>query len=73
MVDRLTIRTLWMKYARAMAVINSAIFMTLFFFVIITPLGLILRLFRRSPLRTTGSADSQWVPFPRDEDPRRPF
>lgn len=41
---------LWMRFAYGLSWVNTRIVLTLVFFIIFTPLGLIMRLFRRDPL-----------------------
>ena len=41
----------WMRFAYILAWINTRIILTLVFFIVFTPLGLIMRLFRSDPLQ----------------------
>lgn len=62
----------WLAFARALGRVNSAIFLFLTFFLVLTPLGFVLRLFGRDELRRRGPAPaSMWSPYPdRNRDPR---
>ena len=62
----------WLAFARILARVNSATFLFLTFFFVITPLGLILRLLGRDELRRRGAPPpSMWSPYPeRNRDPR---
>jgi hypothetical protein len=62
----------WLALAHFLGRINSAIFLFLTFFLLLTPLGFVLRLFGRDELRRRGSAPaSMWSPYPeRNRDPR---
>jgi hypothetical protein len=67
------IRTYWMQLARLLAAVNSAVLLTIVFFCVLTPAGLLLRLFRRQDPLSSAAAGSQWSPFPADADPGKPF
>jgi len=62
----------WLAFARFLGRVNSAVFLFLTFFLVLTPLGFVLRLFGRDELRRRGSAPaSMWSPYPeRNRDPR---
>lgn len=62
----------WLSFARVLGRVNSAIFLFLTFFLVLTPLGFVLRLFGRDELRRRGPApESMWTPYPeRNRDPR---
>ncbi len=62
----------WLGFAKVLGRINSAIFLFLTFFLVLTPLGFVLRLFGRDELRRRGTAPaSMWTPYPeRNRDPR---
>ena len=40
----------WMKFAEVLGLISTTIILSLFFFLILTPVGLVARLFRKDPL-----------------------
>lgn len=40
----------WMKFGAALGFINSRIILSVFFFLIVTPFGLAMRLFRKDPM-----------------------
>ena len=53
----------WMKFAAVLGYINSRILLSLMFYLVIPPSGLVMRLFGRNPLRRRGPAqDSYWIP-----------
>jgi hypothetical protein len=53
----------WMALAEAFGYVNSRILLTLFYYLILTPLGAILRLMRHDPLRRRGpERDTYWIP-----------
>jgi hypothetical protein len=62
----------WLKLAHVLGTINGFLFLSIVFFLILTPLGFVLRLFGRDELRRRGPApDSMWEPYPeRNRDPR---
>ena len=56
---------IWMRFARALGWVNSRILLTIFFFVVITPYGVLQRLFGRDRLgRHWRAAAPTWVPPP---------
>lgn len=61
---------LWWRFAQALAWINARVILTLFFLLVLTPVGLVMRLFGRNPLRP-GRSDTNWSAYtPRRADPR---
>lgn len=56
--------TVWMKFGQVMGAINTRIILGLFFYLIVTPIGLAMRLFRWDPLRRrmTATETSHRVP-----------
>jgi len=56
----------WMFLARVLGTITSAILLTVVFFLVLTPLGLVQRLFRKRPLdlRFKGGDTSFWQTRP---------
>jgi saxitoxin biosynthesis operon SxtJ-like protein len=50
---------IWWRFATVLGWINSRILLTLFFFAVLTPTGLLMRLFGRSPLRPAHD-DTNW-------------
>ena len=67
------IKESWMRFAKLLAAVNNAVLLAALFFCIITPLGLIMRLFRKSPLASSAQTSSYWAPLPSDGDLKRPF
>jgi len=62
----------WLAFAKVLGRINGFVFLSIVFFLILTPLGLVLRLFGRDELRRRGAAPaSMWTPYPeRNRDPK---
>lgn len=62
----------WLALARVLGRVNSAVFLFLTYFVVLSPLGVLLRLFGRDELRRRGPAPaSMWEPYPgRNRDPK---
>ncbi len=52
----------WMKLARALGWINSRVLLGLLYYGVLTPAGVVMRLFGRDPLRRRTAAASYWVP-----------
>ena len=54
----------WMGLALVLGVLMTYILLTLVFFLVITPIGLLMRLFGRDPMRRTlaRKAESYWIP-----------
>jgi uncharacterized membrane protein YcfT len=67
------LKGLWMRFAAILAAVNSAIVLTVVFFFVVTPIGLLMRLFGRSAYSASAQAPPQWHPLPPDSDPRKPF
>jgi hypothetical protein len=59
----------WWRFATILGWINSRILLTVFFFLVLTPTGVVMRLFRRSPLRPVRT-DTNWSGY--DERRREP-
>jgi hypothetical protein len=52
----------WMRFAVALGHVNSRVLLTLVYYVVVTPYGVVSRLARRDPLRRRGRAgESHWV------------
>lgn len=65
----------WMKFADKLNVVVTAILMTLTFYLMITPIGLIMRLLGKDllSLKLDPEKDSYWVPVEEDAPGTRPF
>lgn len=50
----------WMRVGEVLGWINTRIILTLVFFLVVTPIGLLMRLFGRSPI-ATAKRDSYWT------------
>jgi hypothetical protein len=54
----------WMRLGEVLAWINTRIILTLVFFLVVTPIGVVMRLFGRSPIATRmtrGRRESYWT------------
>ena len=51
----------WMRFAEALGWINTRVLLVIIFYLVVTPIGLVMRLFRRSPL-----PDGYWTEPPRN-------
>jgi hypothetical protein len=51
----------WWRFAQALGWVNVRVLLTLFFFVVLTPVGYAMRLFRYDPLRARQAAG--WLPY----------
>ena len=62
----------WMAFAEVLSSISTRIILAFVFFLVVTPIGLVKRLFGWDPLhRRAGSSDSYWQPYSeRQRDPR---
>jgi hypothetical protein len=59
----------WWHVAQVVASVNAAVVLTAFFAVVIVPVGLVMRLFGRNPLRAPD--DTSWMRYPaRRKDPK---
>ncbi|MGE5346690.1 MAG: SxtJ family membrane protein [Acidithiobacillales bacterium] len=64
----------WMKLSHVLATVNGFLFLSIVFFLILTPLGVLLRLFGRDELRRRGPAPaSMWEPYPERNRDRSHF
>lgn len=55
----------WMRLAEILGWINTRIILVIIFFLMVTPLGLLMRLLRRNPLQSAGKDGSHWTEPPR--------
>jgi hypothetical protein len=62
----------WMQLAEALSFVTTRIILAFVYFVVVTPIGFVKRLFGWDPLhRREGSSDSYWKPYSaRQRDPR---
>lgn len=61
----------WMAFARVLGRVNTALFLGLVFFLVLTPLGFAFRLAGRDELARRRRRRTGWVPYPeRNRDPR---
>lgn len=61
---------IWWRFAQAMGWVNSRVLLTAFFFVVLTPVGIIMRLLGRNPLRAPHSATTWSTVDARRRGPR---
>jgi NADH:ubiquinone oxidoreductase subunit 5 (subunit L)/multisubunit Na+/H+ antiporter MnhA subunit len=50
----------WMRVGEALGWINTRIILTLVFFLVVTPIGVLMRLFGRSPMEPKRGGESYW-------------
>ncbi len=65
-------RRLWLALGERLGVIVSTILLSIFFFLVITPVGLLRRAFGADPMGARRRPDGEGYWVPRDEDPRGP-
>jgi uncharacterized membrane protein HdeD (DUF308 family) len=64
----------WMRFAVALGHVNSRVLLTLMYYLVFTPYGLVSRLVGRDPLRRRGAAgESHWVERKRTRQEREQF
>jgi len=56
----------WMKMGHAIGVVQTRILMVLFYFIVVMPMGLVMRL-RGDPLRLKPSNEGNWTPHEHQE------
>jgi hypothetical protein len=58
------VRQVWMRFAAILGEVNSRIILGVFFYVVIAPVGFVLRTFVRDPLdrRLDDGRESAWIP-----------
>ena len=67
--------TAWMRFAVLLGHVNSRVLLTLVYYLVVTPYGVVSRLARRDPLRRRGrgAAGSHWVERKTTRQPREQF
>lgn len=65
---------IWMKVAHVIGAVVTRVLLTLTFFLLVTPMGLVMRLVGHDPLeiRSLPERDSHWHPVPSDGPCSRP-
>ncbi|HQR46489.1 MAG TPA: SxtJ family membrane protein [Thermoanaerobaculia bacterium] len=64
----------WLRFSHLLGTVNGFLFLSIVFFLILTPLGLFLRLLGRDELRRRGPAPaSMWEPYPERNRDRTHF
>jgi hypothetical protein len=72
----LPVRAGWMRFALVLSRVTTPVVMGALYFLVITPVGLLLRAAGRNPLTRSGSGSTLWVeraPSARRSDLRRQF
>ncbi len=65
------VRRGWTAFAHALGRVNTVVFLSVVFFLVLTPLGVLLRIAGRDELARRRKGRSTWVPYPeRNRDPR---
>jgi hypothetical protein len=60
----------WWRFAQVLGSINARVLLTLFYALVLTPVGVVMRAFGRNPLRPT-EARTSWSPYAaRRRDPK---
>ena len=54
---------IWWRFAQTLGWVNSRILLTVFFAVVLTPIGLVMRALGRNPLESKATT-SNWTPYP---------
>ncbi len=69
------IEKMWLKFAEILGAIMTRVILTVFFFLVVTPFGLALRLLGKDllSLRYDEKLDSYWVPVEEDGPTTRPL
>lgn len=62
----------WWRFAQALGWVNTRLLLTVFFFIVITPAGLMMRLVGRNPLQPSDTSTS-WSPYPARRRNRRHY
>jgi saxitoxin biosynthesis operon SxtJ-like protein len=61
---------LWWRFSRVLGWVNARILLTVFFAIVLTPVGVVMRLFGRNPL-SGSEPDTNWRAYPaRRADPK---
>ena len=64
----------WMRFAGVLGYVNSRILLSLMFFLVITPYGLVMRLFGRDTMNRRGAdRDSYWISRRKTRQSREQF
>ncbi len=65
------VRRGWMAVARVLGRVNTVVFLSVVYFLVLAPLGFVLRMGGRDELARRGRRASGWVPYPeRNRNPR---
>lgn len=55
------VERVWMRFAHAISTVTTPIVMAVIYFLVLAPIGMLLRLFRRNPLRRARTHGGFWV------------
>ena len=64
------VERVWMGFAHAISKVTTPVFMGIVYFLVVAPIGVVMRLFRRNPLRHAEVAGSFWAPRSKDGEGR---
>lgn len=64
--------SIWMSFWKTVGTINTYIILSIVFFFLITPIGVIRRGITKNPIKT-GASDSYWIKQEEDEEMERMF
>ena len=60
----------WMGFAHAISKVTTPIFMGIVYFLVVVPIGVVMRMFRRNPLNHAEVAGSFWASRSEDDEGR---
>jgi len=68
------VERVWMKAAHVLGIVMTTVILTLAFFLVVSPTGLVMRLFGRDPMnrKLDRGASSYWIPVDPDGPTGRP-
>ncbi len=67
------VHTLWLKFSHILGLINSKILLFIIFYLIISPMGLIARMFSFDPMRKHIKSQSYYLPREDNNNMEKPF
>jgi hypothetical protein len=66
--------TAWMRLAHALGYVNTRVILSIMFYGVMTPVGVVMRLVGRDPLnRRRAASDSYWIPRPKTRQDHEQF
>ena len=63
----------WWALAHVLGWVNARVLLTAFFFVILTPVGIFMRLIGKNPFRAADDSRTTWLPYPARIDDRHHY